>query len=168
MVVPQLQNRGVQPFIVLCPTGQDEATPDIVSALFGVIITELQGGAAYTMMQVHPRGTVAGVKMIRFSAFDITGGIHQAIGTVRGDGHSAAEIVHKKAIGAPLAGIAPSLESIVCCLEVALYVLDEIVDLAGAIEVGLGLVDHESHVYVDNFLMPAIRLEHQENGGHPT
>ena len=42
------------------------------------------------------------VKMIRFDAFDITGGIHQAIGRVRGDGHNATEIVHKKAIGAPL------------------------------------------------------------------
>ena len=84
-------------------------------------------------MQAHPCGTVVSVKMIRFDAFDITGGLHQAIGRVHGDEHNVAEIVYKKAIEVPLAGIAPSLESIAHCLEVALYVLDEIVDLAGAI-----------------------------------
>ena len=98
-----------------------------------IIITELQGGVAYTTMQAHLHGTVASVKMIRFDTFDITGRVHQAIGRVRGNGHNAAEIVHKKAIGTPLAGVTPSLESITHCLEVALYVLDEIVDLAGAI-----------------------------------
>ena len=76
--------------------GQDVATPNIVSALFGIIITELQGGVAYTTMQVRPHGTVAGVKMIRFNAFDVTGGVHQAIGRIRGDGHNATEIVHKR------------------------------------------------------------------------
>ena len=85
------------------------------------------------MMQAHPRGTVTSVKMIRFNAFDVTGGIHQAIGRVHGDGHNTAEIVHKKAIGAPLAGVVLGLESIVCHFEVTLYVLDEIGDLAGAI-----------------------------------
>ena len=74
--------------------GQDEVTPDVFSTLFGIIVTELQGGVAYTTMQVHPCRTVAGVKMIRFDTFDITGGIHQAIGRVRGDGHSTCEIVH--------------------------------------------------------------------------
>ena len=132
-MVPQLQNRGVQLIIVPHPMGQDEAKPDIFSVLFGVIITELQGGVADTTMQACPHRTVAGVEMIRFNAFDVTGGIHQAIGRVRGDGHSAAENVHKKAIGMPLAGVAPSLESIAHHLEVTLYVLDEIVDLAGAI-----------------------------------
>ena len=101
--------------------------------LFGIFVTELQGGVAYTTMQVHPHRTVVGVEMIRFNTFDITGGIHQAIGRVRGDEHSAAEIVHKKTIGMPLAGVAPGLQSITCCLEVTLYVLDEIMDLAGAI-----------------------------------
>ena len=108
-------------------------THDIVSALFGIIVTELQGGAAYTTMQAHPHGTVASVKMIRFDAFEVTGGVHQAIGRVHGDGHNAAEIVHEKVIRVPLAGVAPGLESIMCHLEVTLYVLDEIMDLAGAI-----------------------------------
>ena len=113
--------------------GQDEATPNAFSTLFGIIVTELQGSVAYTMMQAHPHGTIASVKMIRFDAFDVTGGVHQAIGRVCGDGHSATEIVHKKAIGTPLAGVSPSLESVMHCLEVTLYVLDEIMDLAGAI-----------------------------------
>ena len=84
------------------------------------------------MMQAHPHGTVVSVKMIEFNAFDIIGGVHQPIGRVRGDGHSTTEIVHKKAIGMPLAGVTPGLESVVHHLEVTLYVLDEIVDLAGA------------------------------------
>ena len=119
--------------VILCPVGQDEATPYVFSVLFGIIITELQGGAAYTMMQVRPCGTVASVEMIGLYAFDVTGGVHQAIGRVRGDGHNAAEIIHKKAIGAPFAGVAPGLESIMCHPEVTLYVLDEIVDLAGVV-----------------------------------
>ena len=113
--------------------GQDEATPDVLSMQFGIIVTELQGGAAHTMMQAHPHGTVMSVKMIGFDAFDVTGGIHQAIGRVRRDGHNAAEIVHEKAIGVPLAGVVPSLESVAHHSEVALYVLDEIRDLAGDI-----------------------------------
>ena len=132
-MVPWLQNRGVRLFFVLHPVGQDEVTPDVFSTLFGIFITELQGGAAYTMMQACPYGTVVGVEMIRFDAFDITGGIHQAIGRVHGDGHSSAEIVHKESIGTPLVGVAPGLESITHCMEVTLYVLEEIIDLAGAI-----------------------------------
>ena len=108
-------------------------TPNVLSTLFGIIVTELQGSVAYTMMQASPHGTVVSVKMIEFDAFDVTGGVHQAIGRVHGDGHNAAEIVHKKAIDTPLAGVAPSLESVTCLPEVTLYVLDEIVDLAGAI-----------------------------------
>ena len=108
--------------------GQDEVTPDIFSTLFGIIITELQGGTAYTMMQAHPCRTVVSVEMIRLGSV-----VHQAIGRVHGDGHSTAEFVHKKAIGMPLAGVAPSLESIVHHLEATLYVLDKIVDLTGAI-----------------------------------
>ena len=84
-------------------------------------------------MQAHPRGTVAGVKMIHFNTFYIIGGIHQAIRWVRGDGHSATEIVYKKAKGAPLAGVAPSLESIMHHLKVNLYVLDKTEDLVSGI-----------------------------------
>ena len=119
--------------IVLHPGGHNEGTPYIFSALLGIIITELQGGLAYTTMQAHPCRTVLSVKMIRLDAFDVTGGVHQTIGRVHWDGHNAAEIVHKKAIGVPLAGVVPSLESVAHHLEVALYVLDEVIDLAGAV-----------------------------------
>ena len=43
------------------------------------------------------------------------------------------EIVHKEAIGMPLARVEPGFESVVHCPEVALYILDEVVDLAGAV-----------------------------------
>ena len=85
------------------------------------------------MTQAHPSGTVAGIEMIWFNTFYITGGIHQAIGWVHGDGHSTAEIVYKKAKGVPLAGVTPSLESIMCHLKVNLYVFDKIEDLVGGI-----------------------------------
>ena len=113
--------------------GYDEVTPCIFSALLGISVTELKGGLAYTTVQAHPHGTVPSVKMIGLDAFDVSGGAHQTIGRVCWDGHNAAEIVHKEAIGTPLAGIAPSLESVMCLPEVNLYVLDEVVDLAGAV-----------------------------------
>ena len=119
--------------VVLHPTGHNEATPYIFSVLFGIIITELQGGPAYTVMQACPHRTVTSVKMIGLDAFDIPGGIHQTIGRVYWGRHNAIEIVHKKATGTPLAGVVPSFESVAHHPEVALYVLDEVGDLAGVV-----------------------------------
>ena len=113
--------------------GHNEAASPVFSALFGILITEVQGGPAYTMIQVHACGTVLSVEMIGLDAFDVTGGIHQTIGRIGWDGHNTIEIVHKKAIGMPLAGVVPSLGSIAHCLEAAFYVLDEVIDLAGAV-----------------------------------
>ena len=133
MVVPWLQDSGIQSVIVLHPVGYDELTPCVFSALLGISVTELQGGSAYTTVPVCPCRTVLSVKMIRLGAFDVSGGIHQTIGKVHWDGHNAAEIVHKEAIGTPLASIAPGPESIVHLPEVDIYVLDDVVDLAGAV-----------------------------------
>ena len=132
-MVPWLQDSGIQLVIVLHPAGYNEATPCIFSALLGISVTELQGGSAYTTVQVCPRRTVLSVKMIGLSTFDVSGGIHQTIGRVRWDGHNAAEIVHKEAIDAPLAGIVPGLESVMHLPEVNIYVLDEVINLAGAV-----------------------------------
>ena len=85
------------------------------------------------MVQVRPHGTVPSVEMIGLGTFDVGCGIHQTIGRVCWDGHNAAEIVHKEAIGAPLAGVTPGLESIVHLPEIDIYVLDEVIDLAGAV-----------------------------------
>ena len=109
--------------------GYDEATPCIFSALLGISVTELQGDLAYTTVQARPHRTVPSVKMIGLNAFDVSGGIHQTIGRVHWDGHNAAEIVHKEAIGMSLASVASGLESIMCLL----YVLYEVVDMAGAV-----------------------------------
>ena len=131
-VVPWLQDSGIQSVVVLHPAGYDEVTACIFSALLGISVTELQGGTAYTMVQACPHGIVPSVKMIGLGTFDVSGGIHQTIGRVCWDGHNAAEIVHKEAIGTPLAGVVPGLESVVRLEEVDIYVLDEVVDLAGA------------------------------------
>ena len=68
----------------------------------------------------------------------------------------------------PLAGVAPSLKSIVHHLKVNLYVFDEIGDLVWGIQVGFNSADHESHVNIGNLFMLAVCLEDQENGSHPT
>ena len=79
----------------------------------------------------------------------------------RGDRHNAAEIIHEEAIGMFLAGIVPGLEAIACLPEINIYVLDEVVDLVGAVEAAINSADHESHVNVDNPLVLAVRLEHE-------
>ena len=147
--------------IILCPMWYHEVTPCVYSALLGISVTEVQGGLAYTMVQAHPRGTIPSVKVIGLSAFDICCGIHQTIGRVRWDRHNAAEIIHEEAIGVPLVGIVPSLESITRLLEIDIYVLDEVVDLVGAVEAAIDLADHESHVNVDNSLVLTVCLEHE-------
>ena len=113
------------------------------------------------MVQVCPRGTVPSVEVIGLGAFDICCGIHQTIGRVHWDRHNTTEIIHKEAIGAPLAGITPSLESIVHLPEINIYVLDEVIDLVGAVEVAIDSVDHESHANIDNSLVLAVCLEHE-------
>ena len=99
--------------------------------------------------------------MIRLDVFDVSCGVHQTIGRVRWDGHNATEIVHKEAIGMPIASIMPGLESLTCLPEVDLYVLDEVGDLAGAVEVGINSADHKSHINIDNSLMLTVHLEHK-------
>ena len=147
--------------IILHPVWYDEATPSVFSALLGISVTELQGGSAHTTVQVHPRGTVPSVEVIELSAFDVCHGIHQTIGRVRGDGHNTAEIIHKEAIGTSLASIVPSLEGITHLLEIDIYVLDEVVDLVGAVEAAIDLTDHESHVNIDDPLVLTVHLEHE-------
>ena len=119
------------------------------------------------MMQAHPRQIVVGVKMIQFNIFYIPSGIHQAMRRVHGDGHSTAEIVYKKAKGAPLARVASGLEGIMCRLKVDLYVFDKIEDLVWGIQAGLNSADHKSHINISNFLVLAVCLNDQENGGCP-
>ena len=160
-VVPQLQYSGKQTVVVLCSVWYDEATPSIFSVLLGIGVTELQGGSAHTTVQAHPHGTVVSVEVIGLSAFDICPGIHQTIGRVRGDGHNAAEIIHEEAIGTSLAGITPSLEGIACLPEINIYVLDEVVDLVGAVEVAIDSANHEFHVNIDNTLVLTVHLEHE-------
>ena len=140
-VVPQLQYRRIQTVVILHPMWYDEATPCIFSVLLGISVTELQGGSAYTTVQACPRGTVPSVEVIGLSDFDVCCGIHQTIGRVRWDRHNAAQIIHKEAIGTPLASIVPGLESIVHLLEIDIYVLDEVIDLVGAVEVAIDSVD---------------------------
>ena len=101
------------------------------------------------------------VEVIELSTFDICHGIHQTIGRVHGDRHNATEIIHEEAIGTSLAGIAPGLEDIAHLLEIDIYVLDEVVDLVGAVEVAINSANHESHINIDNTLVLAVCQEHE-------
>ena len=101
------------------------------------------------------------VEVIGFSTFDVCRGIHQTISRVCGDGHYATEIIHKEAISSSLAGITPGLKGVVHHTEVNLYVLDEVIDLVGAVESAIDLVNHESHINVDNPFVLTVRLEHE-------
>ena len=161
MVVLRLQYSGIQTVVILHPAWYDEVTPCIFNALLGISVTELQGGSPYTMVQARPCRTVPSVEVIGLSTFDVCCGIHQTIGRLHWDRHNTAEIIHKEAIGAPLAGIMPGLGSITHLPEIDIYVLDEVIDLVGAVEVAIDSVDHESHVNIDNSLVLTVHLEHE-------
>ena len=49
-------------------------------------------------------------------------GVNEEVRRVRGDGHGTPIVAYKKAKGTPPAGVAPSLKSVVCHLEVDLYI----------------------------------------------
>ena len=125
-MILQLENRGEELVIVLSPVGQDEAAPGVVGVLFRFIIVELQDGTAYAAMQAHPHQIVVGVNMIWIHIPHVAGGVYQAVRRVCGDGHGTPKVADKKAKCTPLAGIASSLKSIMCCLKVNLYVLDKV------------------------------------------
>ena len=55
----------------------------------------------------------------------------------------------------------PSLEGIAHLPEIDIYVLDEVVDLVGAVEVAINSADHKSHINIDNPLVLAVCLEHK-------
>ena len=110
----------------------DEVTPCVLSALLGISGTKLQGGSAYTTVQACPHGTVPSVKMIGLGTFDVSCGIHQTIGGSIGMDIMPLRL-STEAIGAPLAGIVPGLESVARLPKMDIYVLDEVVDLAGAV-----------------------------------
>ena len=161
MVVPRLHYRGKQTVLILHSVWYDVVTPSVFSALLGIGVTELQGCSAHATVQACTCGAVASVEVIGFSAFDICHGIHQTIGRVCGDGHNTVEIIHEEAISASLADIMPSLKGILCHMEVNIYVLDEVVDLVGAVEAAIDSANHESHINVDNPLVLTFRLEHE-------
>ena len=73
VMIPQLEDSGEQPIIVLSPKRRDEVAPGVVGALFGFIIVELQGGVAYAVMQAHPCWIVVGVKMIQINISYVAG-----------------------------------------------------------------------------------------------
>ena len=77
------------------------------------------------------------------------------------------KVADKEAKGMPLARVTSGLKSVMRCLEVDLYVLDEVQNLVWSIQVGLDPEDNESHVDICDLLMLAVCLEDQEDGRSP-
>ena len=166
-VILWLKNCREEPVIVLSPMGQDEVAPSIVCVLFKFIIVELQSGAANTVMQAYPCWVVVGVEVIWLCIPHIAGGVDEAVRQVCGNGHGTPEVADEEAKGVLLARVTPCLNSITHCLEVNLYVLDEVQNLVQSIQVGLNPVDNKSHVDIGDLLMLAVCLEDQEDGSGP-
>ena len=167
-MIPQLKNHREEPVIILSPVGQDEVAPGVLFELFGVVIGELQCGMANPVAQVCPHWVIAGVKVVWLHIPHIAGGVDKAVGWVCGNRHGTPKIADKEAKGVPLTRVTSGLKSIMCCLEVDPYVLDEVQNLVRSIQVGLNPVDNESHVDICDLLMLAVCLEDQEDGSSPT
>ena len=94
--------------------------------LVGIIVGELQGGTTYAAVQACSSWVVVGVKVIWLYIPHITHQVDEAVRQVHGDRHGAPIVADKEAKGTPLAGIVPSLKSIIHHLEVNLYVPNEV------------------------------------------
>ena len=80
----------------------------------------------YAAAQACPYRVVVGIKVVWLHVPHIAGWVDEAVWRVRGNIHGAPKVADKEAKGMPLAGAAPSFKSILCCLEVNLYVLDKV------------------------------------------
>ena len=99
--------------------------PRVLPALVGVI-GELQHGMTYAAVQVGSSWVVVGVKVIWLYVPHITHRVDEAVGWVCGNEHGAPIVADKEAKGAPLAGVTSGFKSIMCHLEVDVYVPDEV------------------------------------------
>ena len=123
---------------------------------------------ANAVMQACPHWVVVGVEVVWHCIPYIAGGVDEAVRWARGNGHGNPKVADKEVKGVPLAGVISSLKSITCCLEVDLYVLDEVQNLVWSIQARLNPADNESHIGICDHLMLAVCLEDQEDGSSPT
>ena len=80
----------------------------------------------YAVAQAGSSQVVVGVKVIWLYIPHVTHWVDEAVRWVHGNGHGTPVVADKEAKGVPLAGVTSGLNSIVCHLEVDLYVLDEV------------------------------------------
>ena len=89
----------------------------------------------YAAVQVCSSRVVVGVEVVWLYVPHIVHGVNEAVRQVCGDGHGTPIVADKEAKDTPLAGVTPSLKRIACCLEVNLYVLNEVYNLVWSIQV---------------------------------
>ena len=167
-MILRLENRGEELVIILNPAGQDEVAPRVLFELFGVVIGKLQCGTANIVVQACPCWVVVGVEVVWLHVPYIAGGVDKAVRQVHANGHGAPKVADKETKGMPLAGVTSGPKSVMCCLEVDLYVLDKVQNLVQSIQAGLDPADNKSHVDICDLLMLAVCLEDKEDGSSPT
>ena len=79
----------------------------------------------YAVVQACSSWVVVGVKVVWFYVPHIVHGVNEAVRWVHWDGHGAPIVADKEAKGTPLAGVTPTLKSVMRHLEVDLYILNE-------------------------------------------
>ena len=92
--------------------------PSIFSVLVGIIIHVLQCGVTYAAVQMCSGWVV----VVQVHVPYIAHGVDEAVRWIHGDGHCIPIVAGKKAKGAPLGWVTPSLKGIRCHLEVNLYI----------------------------------------------
>ena len=78
------------------------------------------------MAQAGASWVGVGVKVIWLDVPHITGWVDNAVQRIHGNGHGTPIVTDKEAKGMTLARVAPGLKSVLHCLEVTLYVPDEV------------------------------------------
>ena len=82
--------------------GQDQVAPGVLSALLGLIIGELQSGAAYAVVQACSSQVVAGIEVVWLHIPHVAGGVDEAVQWIHGNGHGTPIVADEEAKGTPL------------------------------------------------------------------
>ena len=166
-MIPLLENLREESLLTLSPAGQDQVAPRVLSVLFGVSIHILQSSTVHAVVQACSCQVVVGIKVVWLHIPHIARWVDEAVQQICGDGHCTPIVTDEEARGTPFAQVAPSLKSVVCRLEVTLYIPNKFQDLVQSIQAGIDPVDHEPHIDVCDPFMLAICLEDQEDGSSP-
>ena len=81
---------------------------------------------ANAVAQVCSHWVVVGIEVVWLHVPHIAHWVDEAVWQIHGNGHGTPIVADKEAKGMPLARVTPGLKSVLCHLEVNLYVPDEV------------------------------------------